>query len=125
MEFIEENFDQVKVFYLGGKIMGDIRTQEMCARLKDLIDAGAQNLVMDFRNVRWINSCGVGAIIACLNTLRQNGGDIRFTNLQGMAQKYFHLSKLETVTRIFDSVEAAVASFVPEIERSRSVDANN
>lgn len=114
MEFIEEKFGQVKVFHLGGKIMGDTGTQEMCAHLKELINAGTQNLVMDFRDVRWINSSGVGAIIACLNMLRQKGGDIRFANLQGTAQKYFQISKLETVTKIFDSVEAAVASFAGE-----------
>lgn len=118
MEFIEENFGPVKVFRLGGKIMGDAKTQEMCNRIKTLIKAGAPALVMDFQHVRWINSSGAGAILACLNTLRQNGGDIRFANLQGMTQQYFHLSKLETVISIFDSVEKAVASFAVQVESS-------
>lgn len=114
MEFTEETFGSVKVFHLGGKIMGDAKTQEMCTRLKTMIDAGTQKMVMNFRDVRWINSTGAGAMIACLNTLRQKGGDIRFANLQGMAQQYFHISKLETVVKIFDHVEAAVASFETE-----------
>ncbi len=111
MEFIEETFGQVKVLHLGGKIMGDATTQMLCDRLKELINAGTRSLVMDFRNVRWINSLGIGAIIACLNTLRQCGGDIRFANLHDATQKYFHISKLETVVKICGSVDEAVASF--------------
>jgi anti-sigma B factor antagonist len=111
MEYSQESFGEVKVFHLHGKIMGDATTQMLCSCLKDLIAAGTRSLVMDFQHVRWINSSGVGAIVACLNTLRQHGGDIRFANLQGTARQYFHISKLETVVKIFDSVDEAVASF--------------
>jgi anti-sigma B factor antagonist len=111
MEFTEETVGPVMVFHLGGKIMGDTKTKMLCDRLKGLIDAGTRSLVMDFRNVRWINSLGVGAIIACLNTLRERGGDIRFANLHDATQQYFHISKLETVVKICASVDEAVASF--------------
>ncbi len=114
MEFTEETVGPVKVFHMGGKIMGDAETQVLCNRLKESINAGTRTLVMNFRNVRWINSPGVGAIIACLNTLRQHGGDIRFANLHDATQQYFHISKLETVVKVFDSVDAAVASFGSE-----------
>ena len=111
MEFTEETVGLVKVFHLGGKIMGDMKTQVLCERLKELINTDTLSLVMDFNGVRWINSLGIGVIIASLNTLRQRGGDIRFANLQGTSEKYFHISKLETVVKIFPSVDEAVASF--------------
>jgi anti-sigma B factor antagonist len=111
MEFTEETVGPVKVFHLGGKIMGDATTRMLCEHLKELIDAGTRSLVMDFRSVRWINSLGIGAIIACLNTLRARGGDIRFANLHDASRQYFHISKLETVVKICDSVDEAVTSF--------------
>jgi len=114
MEFTEEAFDAVKVYHLKGKIMGGPETEMMCNRLKELIDAGTQKLVMDFQEVQWINSTGVGAIITCLITLRKRGGDIRFANLHGASQQYFHLTRLETVVKIFASVGEAVASFTGE-----------
>jgi anti-sigma B factor antagonist len=111
MEFTETTFGKVKVYHLKGKIMGGPETQVMCNHLKDLIDAGAQWLVMDLQEVRWINSAGVGGIIACLTTLRKRGGDVRFANLHDASRHYFHITKLETVVKIFDSVDEAVASF--------------
>jgi anti-sigma B factor antagonist len=114
MEFTEAAVGPVKVFHLGGKIMGDAKTQMLCDRLKELIDAGTRSLVMDFSGVHWINSLGIGAIIACLNALRQRGGDIRFANLHDATRQYFHISKLETVVKICDSVDEAVTSFAGE-----------
>lgn len=111
MIFTEESFGKVKVFHLTGKIMGGPETQGMCGHLKQLIDAGMQCLVIDFRDVRWINSSGIGTIIACLTTLRKRGGDLRFANVKGTNQRYFQVTKLETVVKIFDSVDEAVASF--------------
>jgi anti-anti-sigma factor len=111
MEFTSEERGRVKIFHLRGKIMGDPNTERMCEFLKDLIVSGTQYLVMDFREVEWINSIGIGKIVACLTTLRQTGGDIRFANLQHMTQHYFHITKLESVVKLFDSVDEAVASF--------------
>lgn len=111
MEFAEETFGGVTVFHLNGKIMGGPETQVMCDRLKALIAAGTQSLVMNFQNVRWINSTGVGTIIDCLTTLRNRGGDIRFANVHGATRHYFQLTKLETVVKVFASVDEAVASF--------------
>lgn len=111
MEFLEETIGAVKVFHLHGKIMGGPAAQPLCNHLKELIASGVQAVVMDFQNVRWINSTGIGAIIACLTMLRQRGGDVRFANLHDAPEHYFHITKLESVTQLFGSVDAAVASF--------------
>jgi anti-sigma B factor antagonist len=111
MELREETFGNVKVFHLGGKIMGGPETQEMCDHLRALIAAGTQSLVMNFQDVQWINSTGIGAIISCLTTLRNRGGDVIFANLHGATQRYFEITKLEKVVKIFDNIDEAVASF--------------
>ncbi|MCI0693544.1 STAS domain-containing protein [candidate division KSB1 bacterium] len=111
MQFTEETFGKVTVYHLSGKIMGGPETQVMCSHLKELIDAGTQWLVMDLQDVQWINSTGIGAIISCLITLRKRGGDVRFANLHDATALYFHITKLETVVKIFDRIDAAVASF--------------
>jgi len=111
MEFTAEERGEVKVLHLRGKIMGDPNTAKMCEYLRNLVLSGTRGLVMDFREVEWINSTGIGKIISCLTTLRQAGGDIRFARLQHTTQHYFHITKLDSVLRSFESVEEAVASF--------------
>ncbi|MGH7595068.1 MAG: STAS domain-containing protein [bacterium] len=112
MQFTEDTFGSVKVYHLGGKIMGGPEMQALYGHFKELIDAGTERLVMDLQDVQWINSTGIGAIISCLITLRQRDGDVRFANLHDATAHYFHITKLETVVKIFGGVDEAVASFV-------------
>lgn len=111
MEFTEESFGEVRVFHLQGKFMGGPETQHLCARLKELVAGETRKLVMDFQHVVWINSLGVGIIIACLIRLRSRGGDIHFANLHGASAHYFHITKLETVVKTYDSIKDAVIDF--------------
>lgn len=115
MEFLEESVGAVKIFQLHGKIMGGPEMQTLCQRLHELLAGNERFWVMDFQNVQWINSSGIGAIIACLNALRERGGDIRFAHLHGSTLHYFHITKLETVTKSFDTVEQAAQSFATNL----------
>lgn len=111
MKFTEETFGSIVVFHLQCKLMGGPEMQAMCDRLQELIRTGTKSMVMDFQNVRWINSSGIGKIIGCLTTLRNNDGDVRFANLQGVSRHYFHITKLESIIKAFDRVDEVVESF--------------
>jgi len=111
MVFSEELIDGVKVLHLNGKIMGGPETQEMRDRLDILMAGDTRFVVIDFQNVRWINSAGIGAIIYCLTTLRDRGGDVRFANLHGEILHYVQILNLGQIVKIFDDVDDAVASF--------------
>ena len=69
-------------------------------------------LVLDFSKVQWINSAGIGTIIGCLNAMRQKGGDIRFANVHDTTEHCFHITKIDTIVEMFESVDDAVASFM-------------
>ena len=114
MELAEETFGSIKVLHLQGKIMGGPETQVMRDRFNELIAGGTKFLVINFQDVRWINSTGIGVIISCLTTLRNRSGDVRFANLQGQTQQYINIMNLEKVVKIFKSVDEAVASFSVE-----------
>jgi anti-sigma B factor antagonist len=113
--FTEESFENIYVFYLSGKIMGGKETQNMCTRIKELIAKDIRYIVMNFRNVKWINSVGIGAIIGCLTTLRNSGGDICITNVHDAANKYFRITKLDSIINIFSSVDEAIKNIRPKI----------
>ena len=111
MEFTEETSGNVRVFHLSGKIMGGPETEVMCNHFKELISTGTQSLVMDFQDVQWINSTGIGIIISCLTTLRNRGGDVHFANVHGSTQRYLEITKLDKIVKMFSSIDEAVKSF--------------
>ena len=91
--------------------MGGPEIKMMSDRIRELSTQNTRFFVMNFRNVKLINSSGIGVIIACLTSLRNHGGDLRFANVQGASWKYFNITKLDTVIKMFSSVNEAVNSY--------------
>jgi anti-sigma B factor antagonist len=109
MEFTEETIGNVKVLHLQGKLIEGTDTHKLSAVFENAAVKNIQFVVMDFQDVRLLNSAGIGEIIACISTLRKCGGDVYFANLHDESLKYMQITKIDTVVKAFDSIEAAVA----------------
>lgn len=110
--FTEESLGTVKVLNLYGKMIGGDETDIMCNRIRELIEDNTKYFVMNFRNVKWINSTGIGSIIGCMTSLRNKGGDLRFSNVHEAASKYFRITKLDSIIKIYNNLNDAVESFL-------------
>jgi len=111
LRFTEETRDGITVFHLSGKMIGDSETKKMSDRIKELIKEDTIHFVINLGQVNWINSNGIGALISCMTTARNNGGDLRLANVQSAAKKYFQITRLNIVIKIYDHVTDAIKSY--------------
>jgi anti-sigma B factor antagonist len=79
-------------------------------RVRDLVDRGRTKVVLDLRNVSYIDSSGVGMLVAKLKTLREQGGDIRLLNLNPRAESLLGMLKLLVLFETFQDEGSAVRS---------------
>jgi anti-anti-sigma factor len=108
LTFTEEALENVTVFHLEGKIIGDENSRNVCSRISELFEENIKYFVLNFRHVKWINSLGLGAIMGCLVSLRNKGGDIFLTNVHDAPMKYFRITQLDNVIEIYSTVDEAV-----------------
>jgi len=111
MEISEKKVDTILIFCLKGEIMGGPDTETFQKRLYDAVNTGEGNVVVDMAQATWMNSSGLGMLISGLTTLRSSGGDLRLTNLSERLRRPLEITKLDSVFKIFDSVQDAVESF--------------
>ena len=111
MNFQENIQNNVVLLPLEGKLMGGVETKNLSDELQQLLSKGYTQIVLDFENVKWINSPGIGALIKWLCILREQGGDLRFTNAEGKVKYYLRITKLKDVIKTFDSPQDAVNSY--------------
>jgi len=111
LTYNEKSIGDIMVFHLDGKIMGCQTTLNLCKHIKDLLEEDKKHFVIDLEKVKWINSMGIGFMIACLTSSRNKGGDLRFSNVHDATKKYFTITKLDTVVKLFDTIDEAVNSF--------------
>ncbi len=68
-------------------------------------------LVLDLRDVTYIDSAGLGLLVSKYVGVRRRGGDLRLVHLTARSQHLFEITKLAAVFDTFDSEAEAVESF--------------
>jgi len=95
-------------------LRGEIGT-ETVNQLKDKMEAivneGKNRLVMDFSDVSYLNSMGLGVIGGTLKRVKKENGDLKLLNLSPAVRELLELTRLTKVFEIFDSEESALKSF--------------
>ena len=83
------------------------------AALLNVIEQGHRSLVVDMRDVTFIDSSGLGALVSALKRLRaqEREGDIRLANVQEPVVELLEIIRLQRVFSSYPSVEQAVLSF--------------
>lgn len=85
---------------------GDART-----RLATAVEEGNRRLVVDLGDTAFIDSSGLGALIAGLKAARKAGGDLRIARPTEQARAVLALTSLDRVFRFYPSVTEAVAGY--------------
>ena len=95
-------------------LRGEIGTEtvnQFKERIDQLVDDGKNRLVMDFQEINYLNSMGLGVVAATLKRVKKNKGDLKLVRLSPAVQELFELTRLTKVFDIFDSEEEALKSF--------------
>ena len=78
-------------------------------RLAELIDDGRLCIVVDLTGTDFLDSTGLGALVAALKRLRMRSGEIRVVCAAGHVRKVFEITSLDRVFALHDTLEAALA----------------
>ena len=70
-------------------------------------------MILNLKGVDYIDSSGLGTLVAAHSSLAKAGGGLALMNLSKRSAELLILTKLATVFRIFDEEKAAVDSFFP------------
>jgi len=102
---------EIAVLHLQGKIMGGPDATTLHEKLHELIESGTLSVVIDLRDVDWMNSSGLGILIGGLSALRKSGGDLRLSTVTEKIEEVLRITKLDRVFDIYASIEDAIASY--------------
>lgn len=75
-----------------------------------LVEQGARNLLVNLEQVGFMDSSGLGVLVAGLKRLKEAGGDMALVCRNGPALKVLAITGLDRVFRVHGSVADAVGS---------------
>jgi anti-sigma B factor antagonist len=112
MTLKERRVGDVSILDLKGRLVLDDGDDLLRDRINDLVNEGRLKIVVNLHDVTYVDSCGVGVLIAKYVSVRKKGGDVKLLNLTARSQRVMEISKLLTVFETFDSEDRALASFI-------------
>lgn len=101
----------VTVLDLEGRIVLGEESNAFRERVKGLLANNHKKIVLNMANVSYIDSAGLGTLVATFHSARSQGGTLKLCNLGAKFKEVLQVTKLMTVFDVYDSDMAAVNSF--------------
>lgn len=111
LRIAEKQVDDLTVLTLSGEITADDGDIAFGKYVDELIKRGHLKIVVNLAEVSYIDSAGVGMMVAEARILKESGGLMKLSNLSGRSHRVLAMLKLKTVFEVFDDEAAALQSF--------------
>jgi anti-sigma B factor antagonist len=79
--------------------------------LQKLMDNGRYNIIVNFEELNYISSAGLGVFMGFIEQIRERGGDIKMCNMNAKIYRVFDLLGFPTLYDIVESEKEAVEKF--------------
>ena len=79
--------------------------------LQQLVDEKRYNIVVNFQDLNYISSAGLGVLMGFIEDVRNNAGDIKLTNMTPKVYKVFDLLGFPNLYEIYDNEAEAVGKY--------------
>ena len=111
LKMTDREVDGAFVLALDGRIVLGEESQALRVKLKSLIAEGKKKIVLNMDNVTFIDSAGLGTLVAAHHSVKSQGASLRLCHLGSKFQEVLQITKLLTVFDVFNTEAEAVASF--------------
>jgi anti-sigma B factor antagonist len=101
----------VAVVALDGRIVLGEESNALREKMKSMISEGKKKIVLNMGNITFIDSAGLGTLVAAHHSAKSQGAALKLAHLGTKFQEVLQITKLLTVFDVYNTEAEAVASF--------------
>jgi anti-sigma B factor antagonist len=109
----------VSIVDLSGRITLGEGSGLVRTTIKDLIISGRKNILLNLKEVTYIDSAGLGELVGSYASVTNGGGNIKLLHPQAKVHDLLQVTKLYTVFIAFDDEMEALRSYAAAAKASR------
>lgn len=102
--------ENITIVDCAGRIVFGEESAELREKVRGLIDQNSR-IILNLADISYIDSGGLGTLVALYTTARNAGGAIKLIQLTPRVDDLLQVTKLLTVFEVFDNESEAIASF--------------
>ena len=111
VQITNREVDGVTVVTLEGRIVLGEESHSFREKLNRVLAEGKKKIVLNMADVKYIDSTGLGALVAAHYSAKTQSASVRLCNLGEKFYEVLQITKLLTVFDVYDTEAAAVNSF--------------
>src|ERR1700691_1645856 len=96
----------VSVLDIEGRIVLGEESNAFREKVKALLAAGKKKIILNLAQVGYIDSAGLGTLVATFHSARSQGATLKLTNLGSKFKEVLQVTKLMTVFETYDTAAA-------------------
>jgi anti-sigma B factor antagonist len=111
MKYSTREVDGVAILDLSGRITLGEGSVTLRDAVKDVLAKGSKNILLNLKDVDYIDSSGLGELVSAYTTVKNQGGELKLLHLTAKVHDLLQITKLYTVFDIKDDEASAIGSF--------------
>lgn len=111
LRMAERDVNGVTVLDIDGRIVLGEESNSFREKVKGLLASGKKKIVLNLANVSYIDSAGLGTLVATFHSARSQGAMLKLANLGAKFKEVLQVTKLMTVFDTYENEAAAIQSF--------------
>jgi len=111
MKYSVEKINEVLVITLNGNLEGGPDTYKIKDEVTTALEAGSRKFVIDMGKASFVNSTGIGVLVACYTSVTNSAGQIAVCSVSDKARRAFVVTGVWNLFQSYDSIEDAIAGF--------------
>ena len=108
-QYKTETQGTTRIFNLYGELIDREQPKLMVEDVVETLEKGTINILLNLKELKYINSSGLNVLINILTKARKAGGDVAICFVNDKNKELLHITKLDTVFNVCNTVEEAVA----------------
>ena len=114
LQIEESQRGDVTLLRLNGILRIGPEAEELKARLQTLVTQKKSNIVMNLGELTYIDSYGLGELVACLTAVKKSGGAFKLAQPTEFVRDVLRTTRLDSLFASYTSDDEALASFASQ-----------
>jgi anti-sigma B factor antagonist len=111
LDITTSEIDGISVLALNGRIVLGEESNLFRQKVKGMIGDGKKKIILNMANVTYIDSAGLGILVAAHVSAKKEGAALHLSNLGNKFHDVLQLTRLLTIFSVYDTQADAISSF--------------
>ncbi|MBI1806182.1 MAG: STAS domain-containing protein [Ignavibacteria bacterium] len=111
MEIQEKKYQGAFLLTLIGDFLSEVDQSALQEKVRSIVAQGSKHVILDLDQVHYMNSCGLGSLIATFTTMRKAGGDLRLVRVNPNVLNLLMLTRLTKIFNLSETLPEALAGY--------------